>query len=782
MNKYNMKKQIKETSFWKPEKISSTRVIRGNPLFDFPGSKQSNPRKQSNNKSNMFMTGFIPKTKYISPIYTKPTYTQPKRVPIPSHMGINPKPVNPINMNTNVPKKDMNWFQAKSRFPKLNPFRDADHDGVINMLDCKPFDKTRDMPIKYIRGVPVKELTEKQKKERLKEIRETKKAVRDLKKMGGSSEYTRKVLHIEKETGGELEEKLEPKIEPTKTPSPNIVKETNISVGDGQIQIQRTDQEIKTKQSRDKTQSGGFETNIKNTIKNLSENKDAAKLQELLVEEKNIGTRKVIEKQLKNLANIEIKKLDNERKIKEKEIESLTRKEEVSKRLEGTKTRAQIRAEENITREKNIKNRELRALTEEQKRLTRERDREYQRGYIAAKGNKIVKVKTPIYTSAKVFTDRYEKRQEKYYPKEISLPALTSGYMGTNRLKEIEEKLKENPKKYGYGYSLTKDNSWQPKQDKLGVNIIFDVPVFGPKITSVAIGEKVVKVKSRVTGKEYDYLGPIVRTEKYSKPQEMITGELIKSRKAAASKYEPVMTPEGKWKGKWKGTYKEKDENYPYRFDKYKNIIKKEEPYAVKILEDIEKEKQEAVKNYKKRIAEQELENKKQSVSLEPTTTQITRSQIKRARKEMLPIRLEEAKEKYPLTVTETMRGVKARKITKISEEEYNTPMNAHDYAEKDKTKKEIEMKEERNRKQEEKGIEMDNMREERERKKEDRQRKEEESAIEVAAMKEEKKIQKEQEKNIIESPKEKNEIDTQYEKETGLGEYSGAQNIIDEA
>ena len=139
-----MKKQIKETSFWKPEKISSTRVIRGNPLFDFPGSKQSNPRKQSNNKSNMFMTGFIPKTKYISPIYTKPTYTQPKRVPIPSHMGINPKPVqpvHPINTNTNVPKKNMNWFQAKTKFPKLNPFGDADHDGVINMLDCKPFDK-----------------------------------------------------------------------------------------------------------------------------------------------------------------------------------------------------------------------------------------------------------------------------------------------------------------------------------------------------------------------------------------------------------------------------------------------------------------------------------------------------------------------------------------------------------------------------------------------------------------------------------------------------------------
>ena len=127
-----MKKQTKETSFWKPEKISSTKVIRGSPLFDFPGSKQL--------KGKIFTTGFIPKTKYISPIYV-----QPKRVSIPSHMGINPKQVHPINMNTNIPKKNMNWFQAKTKFPKLNPFGDADHDGVINMLDCKPFNKKKDM-------------------------------------------------------------------------------------------------------------------------------------------------------------------------------------------------------------------------------------------------------------------------------------------------------------------------------------------------------------------------------------------------------------------------------------------------------------------------------------------------------------------------------------------------------------------------------------------------------------------------------------------------------------
>ena len=515
----------------------------------------------------------------------------------------------------------------------------------------------------------------------------------------------------------EKENKKSFKKEPT--PTPNIVKETNIPIGNRQLQAQIKKQEIKIKQSRDTTQQGGFDTNIKNSIKNLSENKDMAKLQELLVEEKDIGTRKVIERQLKILGNIELKKLDNEQKLKNKELESLTRKEEALKKLEGIKTKTELRVIENISREKNIKNRELKAITEEQKRLTRERDREYQRGYIADRGNKVVRVKTPTYTSAKIFENRYEKRQEKYYPKEIPLPTMTSGFMGSNRLKEIEEELKG---------------------------------------------------KSRATGKEYNYLGPIVRTEKYLKPQEMITGELIKSRKVATSKYEPVMTPEGKWKG----TYKEKNENYPYKFDKYKNIIKKEkpQPYAVKILEDVKREDQ-ILEDRKRNIIDKYIA-KKELESKNPSTINVFPIKTQKGDKEMLPIRLEEAKEKYPLTVADEMRGAKARKITKISEEEYNTPMTAYEYVEKDKTKKEREIKEERQQQQEQKKVEMDKMKEERERRKEDIQRKQEERAIEVAAMKEE--------KNVIESPKEKNEIDTQYEKETGLGEYSGAQNIIDEA
>ena len=39
--------------------------------------------------------------------------------------------------------KNLNWPQAKARFPNLLPSGDADGDGLKNKFDCKPFDKTR---------------------------------------------------------------------------------------------------------------------------------------------------------------------------------------------------------------------------------------------------------------------------------------------------------------------------------------------------------------------------------------------------------------------------------------------------------------------------------------------------------------------------------------------------------------------------------------------------------------------------------------------------------------
>lgn len=60
------------------------------------------------------------------------------------------KPVSTIFSRTpskrklsHIPKKNLNWWQAKKRYPNLKPFGDADKDGVINILDCKPFNKKR---------------------------------------------------------------------------------------------------------------------------------------------------------------------------------------------------------------------------------------------------------------------------------------------------------------------------------------------------------------------------------------------------------------------------------------------------------------------------------------------------------------------------------------------------------------------------------------------------------------------------------------------------------------
>jgi hypothetical protein len=42
-----------------------------------------------------------------------------------------------------ITKKNMNWKQAKARYPRLSPFGDADRDGVKNKFDCHPFDRKR---------------------------------------------------------------------------------------------------------------------------------------------------------------------------------------------------------------------------------------------------------------------------------------------------------------------------------------------------------------------------------------------------------------------------------------------------------------------------------------------------------------------------------------------------------------------------------------------------------------------------------------------------------------
>ena len=56
--------------------------------------------------------------------------------------------------------KDLTWTEAmkQKKYRKLSPFGDADHDGVININDCRPFDRTRKEIIDLMKATPEKKI------------------------------------------------------------------------------------------------------------------------------------------------------------------------------------------------------------------------------------------------------------------------------------------------------------------------------------------------------------------------------------------------------------------------------------------------------------------------------------------------------------------------------------------------------------------------------------------------------------------------------------------------
>ena len=62
--------------------------------------------------------------------------------PYKSHSA-KPSTSTPLFNFGKVKKKDLTYPQAKALFPSLNPYGDADKDGVKNWLDCRPFDPSR---------------------------------------------------------------------------------------------------------------------------------------------------------------------------------------------------------------------------------------------------------------------------------------------------------------------------------------------------------------------------------------------------------------------------------------------------------------------------------------------------------------------------------------------------------------------------------------------------------------------------------------------------------------
>ena len=80
------------------------------------------------------------------PIYAKGRYSNPMVKPITNRK---PRKSPPSFIQSPIKNKNMNWAQAKWKYPKMKPMGDRDGDGVKNMFDCKPLNKKRHMA--YVR-------------------------------------------------------------------------------------------------------------------------------------------------------------------------------------------------------------------------------------------------------------------------------------------------------------------------------------------------------------------------------------------------------------------------------------------------------------------------------------------------------------------------------------------------------------------------------------------------------------------------------------------------------
>jgi len=65
---------------------------------------------------------------------------------------------NPFDLRLKPKKKDMDWPQAKRKYPNMNPMADTDGDGIKNKFDCRPLNKKKQgfmhaiKPVRKVRG------------------------------------------------------------------------------------------------------------------------------------------------------------------------------------------------------------------------------------------------------------------------------------------------------------------------------------------------------------------------------------------------------------------------------------------------------------------------------------------------------------------------------------------------------------------------------------------------------------------------------------------------------
>jgi len=194
-------------SIWAKVSISPSKAHLIQPFLNYRSIK--NPQNilfgNMNSKSNKKLTSIFISTNIKTPNKIMNIPTPKKNV-----FNLKTKFVSPVNVNYNVPKKKMNYFQALGKYPRMNPLGDIDKDGVLNMFDCKPFDRTKDAESKILKKRKKESIIMKLKNEEIQKQADIKKAIYFEKHPKAYEKYKKQFVNPEKIMEAEKIEKKNP--------------------------------------------------------------------------------------------------------------------------------------------------------------------------------------------------------------------------------------------------------------------------------------------------------------------------------------------------------------------------------------------------------------------------------------------------------------------------------------------------------------------------------------------------------------------------------------------
>jgi len=191
----------------KTNKIDFMRPVKRAPIGTANLFGVNTPKRSAVRSKKIFQIGAI-----------QPTRKSNWFMPAP-YNPIKPIQLSPFKISTKgIRRKDMRWIQTlgNPKYKNLNPFRDEDGDGVLNSLDCRPFDPTRqeDINVGAPSIVPPEFRKKKKKKKLVKELSEEEFNKAETKRLinkkidADIAREKEKALGIEEATGGFLDRQI----------------------------------------------------------------------------------------------------------------------------------------------------------------------------------------------------------------------------------------------------------------------------------------------------------------------------------------------------------------------------------------------------------------------------------------------------------------------------------------------------------------------------------------------------------------------------------------------